>query len=144
MVVRPKSASKPLPALLEFTIYDSQNYAKECAAHGYAGVVAYTRGKRTSPAESFPTSTTATMPARSSIGSRSSRGVTVAWECTARAIAALPRGPLQRGLPPALKAIATSASSAPGIDVPMGGSIFQNSAYRWSLQVTNTKASLER
>jgi hypothetical protein len=43
-------------------------------------------------------------------------------------------------LPPALKAIATSsAPSAPGIDVPMGGSIFQNSAYRWSSYVTNTK-----
>ena len=41
-------------------------------------------------------------------------------------------------LPPALKAIASSASSAPGIDFPMEGSIFQNSAYRWSLQVTNT------
>ena len=45
MVVRPKSPAKPLPALLEFTIFDSQNYAKECAAHGYVGVVAYTRGK---------------------------------------------------------------------------------------------------
>jgi len=32
-----ESASKPLPALLEFTIYDSRNYAKECAAHGYVG-----------------------------------------------------------------------------------------------------------
>ncbi len=39
--------------------------------------------------------------------------------------------------PPALKAIATSATSAPGIDLPMGGSIFQNSAYRWSSYVTN-------
>ncbi len=45
VVVRPKNPSKPLPALLEFTIYDSQNYAKECAAHGYAGVIAYSRGK---------------------------------------------------------------------------------------------------
>ncbi len=46
VVVRPKSPSKPLPALLEFTIYDSQNDAKECAAHGFVGVVAYTRGRR--------------------------------------------------------------------------------------------------
>ena len=40
-------------------------------------------------------------------------------------------------LPPALKAIATSAPLAPGIDAPMDGGIFQNSAYRWSLQVTH-------
>jgi pimeloyl-ACP methyl ester carboxylesterase len=40
--------------------------------------------------------------------------------------------------PAALKAIATSAPLAPGIDMPMVGGIFENSAYRWSLQVTNT------
>jgi putative CocE/NonD family hydrolase len=44
-------------------------------------------------------------------------------------------------LPSALKAIATSAARAPGINVPMDGNIFQNSAYRWSLHVTNSKAS---
>jgi putative CocE/NonD family hydrolase len=46
-------------------------------------------------------------------------------------------------MPPALKAIATSAATAPGIDVPMEGGIFQNSAYRWSSYVTNTKPSDE-
>jgi putative CocE/NonD family hydrolase len=46
-------------------------------------------------------------------------------------------------LPPALKAIATSGPSAPGIDIPMGGNIFQNSGYRWSSYVTNTTASDE-
>ena len=34
-------------------------------------------------------------------------------------------------MPAALKAVATSDASAPGIDVPMAGSIFRNSAYRW-------------
>ena len=42
-------------------------------------------------------------------------------------------------MPPALKAIATSGPSAPGIDVPMGGGIFHNSAYRWSSYVTNSE-----
>jgi len=46
-------------------------------------------------------------------------------------------------MPPALKAIAASAPYAPGIDVPMEGGIFQNSAYRWSLFVTSTKPSVE-
>jgi putative CocE/NonD family hydrolase len=45
--------------------------------------------------------------------------------------------------PAALKAIATSAPLAPGIDMPMVGGIFENSAYRWSLQVTNTDPSLD-
>ena len=44
VLVRPRADGKPIPALLEFTIYaNSPNYAKECAAHGYAGIVAYTR-----------------------------------------------------------------------------------------------------
>ena len=48
MVMRPRGASRSrLPTLLEFTIYVyPENYAKECAAHGYAGVVAYSRGRR--------------------------------------------------------------------------------------------------
>ena len=54
MVVRPTSPAKPLPTLLEFTIYDSQNYAKECAAHGYVGVVAYTRGVHEGAGRSIP------------------------------------------------------------------------------------------
>jgi len=143
VMVRPRNASKPLPTLLEFTIYNSQNYAKECAAHGYVGVVAYTRGKRTSPPEVVPYEYDG-----------DDAGAVINW------IAGQPWSDGRVGMygdgysgftpwaaatrvPSALKAIATSASSAPGIDVPMEGSIFQNSAYRWSLHVTNTQASLE-
>jgi putative CocE/NonD family hydrolase len=39
--------------------------------------------------------------------------------------------------PAALKAIATSAANVPGIDTPMEGNIFQNSAYGWSLEKIN-------
>ncbi len=42
-----------------------------------------------------------------------------------------------RNLPPELKAIATTDATAPGIDSPMTGNIFQNSAYRWAYQVTH-------
>ena len=42
VVIRPRHAAAPLPALLEFTgDPDSRDRARECAAHGYAGVVAY-------------------------------------------------------------------------------------------------------
>ena len=46
-----------------------------------------------------------------------------------------------KSLPPALKAIATAASSAPGINVPMEGNIPRNSAYGWSLDVGGNIAS---
>ncbi len=143
LLVRPQTISKPLPALLEFTIYDSRNYAKECAAHGYVGVVAYTRGTHDSPRQVVPyqhdgddaravIDWIAKQPwsdGRVGMYGDAYSGFT-SWAAAKR-------------LPPALKAIATSATTAPGIDVPMGGSIFQNSGYRWSSYVTNTKTSDE-
>jgi putative CocE/NonD family hydrolase len=143
MVVRPKDAAKPLPTLLEFTIYDTLNFALECAAHGYVGVVAYSRGKHTNPEIVVPyqhdgadasavIDWIAKQPwsdGRVGMYGNGYSGFTP-WAAAKHA-------------PAALKAIATSASNAPGIDVPMGGGIFQNSAYRWSSFVTNTKASDE-
>ena len=137
-VVRPKDA-KPLPALLEFTIYDTKNDALECAAHGYAGVVAYTRGKRTNPAMLVPyehdgadadavISWTVKQPwsdGRVGMYGNGYSGFT-AWAAA-------------KHPPAALKAIAVSAPNAPGIDVPMAGGIFQNSAYRWSSFVMDTR-----
>jgi putative CocE/NonD family hydrolase len=139
VLVRPQSLSKPLPTLLEFTIYDSRNYAKECAAHGYVGVVAYTRGTHASPHHVVPyqfdgddartvINWIAKQPwsdGRVGMYGEGYSGFTP-WAAAKR-------------LPSALKAIATSAATAPGIDVPMGGNIFQNSAYRWSLYVTKDK-----
>jgi putative CocE/NonD family hydrolase len=141
IVVRPKGTPKPLPALLEFTLYDSQNYAKECAAHGFVGVVAYARGKHGSARSVVPyqhdgddaravINWIAKQPwsdGRVGMYGEAYSGF-AAWAAAKR-------------MPPALKAIATSGPSAPGVDVPMGGNIFQNSAYRWSSYVTNTNAA---
>jgi len=106
------------------------------------GVVAYTRGTHDSPARSFPISTTVTMRERSSNGLPSNPGVTAAWQCTAMPTAAYLVGGRQ-----ATAARAQShrdiGNHRSGIDVPMGGNIFQNSAYRWSSYVTNTKTSDE-
>jgi uncharacterized protein len=137
VVVRPKSASKPLPALLEYTIYVTQNYAKEVAAHGYVGVVAYARGRGKSSGKFVPyqhdgddaravINWIARQPwsdGRVGMYGGSYSGFTQ-WAAA-------------KHLPPALKAIATSAGGiAPGIDVPDEGNIFRNYAYRWSLYVT--------
>ncbi len=136
-IVRPKSTSMPLPTLLEFTIYDSPDHAKECAAHGYAGVVAYARGTRTTPRSVVPyqhdgddaravidwIAKQAWSDGRVGMYGEGYSGFT-AWAAATH-------------LPPALKAIASSAPSAPGIDFPMDGNIFENSGYRWSLQLTD-------
>jgi uncharacterized protein len=143
VVARPKGPSEPLPTLLEATIDDSRNFAKECAAHGYVGVVAYTRGTRKNPRSVVPyqhdgedaravIDWIAKQPWSDGRVGMYGDGYSAftSWAAATR-------------LPPALKAIATSASTAPGVDVPMAGSIFKNSAYRWSLNLITTKASVE-
>lgn len=139
LVIRPRGAAKPLPTLLEFTIYDSPNYAKECAAHGYVGVVGFVRGVHGSSQQTVPyqhdgedaraiIEWIAKQPwsdGRVGMYGDGYSGFT-AWAAAKR-------------MPPALKAIAASAPTAPGVDFPMAGGIFQNPAYRWSSYVTNTK-----
>lgn len=50
VLVRPRKPPSLLPALLEFTTDVGSNYdAMDCAAHGYAGVIAYARGRARSP-----------------------------------------------------------------------------------------------
>jgi putative CocE/NonD family hydrolase len=144
VVARPKSRSEPLATLLEVTIEDSQNLAKECAAHGYVGVVAHIRGTRTSPRRVVPFE-----------HDREDARAVIAWIAKqpwsngrvgmyGDGYSAFTSWAAATRLPPALKAIATSGSTAPGIDVPMAGSIFQNSAYRWSLIVTTNDAVADK
>jgi uncharacterized protein len=140
VLVRPKADGKLVPALLEFTIYvNSPNYAQECAAHGYAGIVAYTRETPDSYYRVAPFKTDgedaravidwiAKQPwsdGRVGMYGGSYSGFTQ-WAAAKR-------------LPAALKAIAASSPNAPGIDFPMRGSIFRNSAYRWAYNITNKK-----
>jgi len=144
-LVRPRAAVKPLTTLLELTLDGSaQNYAKECAAHGYVGVTAYVRAKADSPEGIVPYEDDGE-DARAVIdwiakqpwsdgrvgmygGSYSSF---VQWAAAKR-------------LPSALQAIATSAASAPGIDAPLEGGIFRSSAYRFSYCSTHSQAPDEK
>ncbi len=135
VLVRPKDDSKPRPTLLEFTIYvDARTFARECAAHGYAGVVAFVRGERRSPGKIVPFQNDGE-DARAVIDwiakqSWSDGGVGM-YGGTYSAFAAW-AATTTRHVPAALKAIAVDSAIAPGIDMPMPGNIFHNSAYRWS------------
>jgi len=140
-VTRPKSAAGPLATLLELSIDPTRNFSKEYAAHGCAGIAAYMEGSRAIPFVPYQHDGEEARALIQWIAQQpwSDGRVAMVGEgysgFTAWAAAARP--------PAALKAIATSAPVAPGIDMPMVGSIFENSAYRWSLQVTNTDPSLD-
>src|SRR5579871_3440786 len=139
MLVRPRTATGKLPTLLEFTIYVyPENYALECAAHGYVGVVAYTRGKRESRGAVEPyvhdgadarevIDWIAKQPWSDGRVGMYGTGYSAfaAWAAAKRPSHAL-------------RAIATSSSIAPGIDAPDRGGIFLNSSYRWARYVTGT------
>jgi uncharacterized protein len=140
-VIRPRRATGTLTTLLELSIDPARNFAKEYAAHGFAGVAAYIERGRVIPFVPYQhdgdearavinwITKQAWSDGRVAMVGEGYSGFT-AWAGAARA-------------PAALKAIATSAPMAPGIDAPMMGGIFQNSAYRWSLQVTNTDPALD-
>jgi uncharacterized protein len=132
-VIRPKRRTAVLPALFEFTLSGSRNHAKECAAHGYACVVAYARWNRGSPEGLSPFEH----------DGDDARAV-IAWITRqpwsdgrvgmyGDGYSAFTSWAAAKRPPPALKAIATSAATTPGINFPMEGGIFRNSAYRWSL-----------
>jgi uncharacterized protein len=136
-LVRPKTAGKPLPTLLEYTTYLTPGYAREVAAHGYVGVIAYARGTGRSTGVAVPyqhdgedvravINWIAMQPwSDGTVGMYGSTysGFTP-WAAAKR-------------LPAALKAIAATSPTAPGIDVPNDGGVFRNFAYRWSLYVMN-------
>lgn len=135
-VVRPKQADQPLPALLEFTIDPDQDDAADSAAHGYVGVVAYTRGKMRTRGRILPfehdgadarlvIEWIARQPWSDGRVAMIGAGYSgfAAWAATRR-------------LPAALKAIATADAMAPGIDFPMEGRIVRNAAYRWASEHT--------
>jgi uncharacterized protein len=136
-VIRPTGLNKPLPSLLEFAASEAHGDAKESAAHGYAGIVAYTAAKRKSAAGTDPFEF-AGADARAVINWIAKQD----WSDGRVGVygdgySGYAPWAAAKKLPEALKAIATSASVVPGIGLPMEGGIFQNSAYGWSLQMAD-------
>ncbi len=119
VVIRPRDAPARLPALLEFTIHvDPHNDARECAAHGYASVIAYARGTAGSSAALAPYEHDGD-DARAVIEWIAeqpwSDGRVGMYGSGYSAFAAWAAA---KQPPPALKALAASSAAAPGVDAP--------------------------
>lgn len=142
MIVRPRSAA-PATALLNFTIYARDDWAfldaARMAGRGYAGVVAYSRGKGRSPDQVVPY-----------VHDGADAATVIAWLAAqdwsdgrvgmfSGSYNASTQWAALKHMPPALKAIATNASNAPGIDTPMEGNVFLNFMYPWPFYTTNLK-----
>jgi len=132
-VIRPGRADAGLPALLRFTLDPLEDDARLSAARGYVGVTAYVRGRT-------PDGKGAVWPF---VRDGEDAAAVIDWIArqpwSDGRVAMLGEGysgyaawAAARRKPPALKAIATIAPMAPGIDFPMAGQIFRNAMVRWA------------
>ena len=145
LLVRPRDASGRLPTLLNFTIYVDPNNnmadSRLTAAHGYAGMVAYTRGKACSPGK------------RSDYVHDGADGAALIDWITAQpwsdgrvgmyggSYEGFTQWAVAKYRPKGLKAIMPGSPAGPGIDVPMEGNVFWNFVYPFPFYTTNTKAN---
>jgi putative CocE/NonD family hydrolase len=132
-IVRPARAKGALTTLLRFTLDPAEDDARRSAVKGYVGVTAYVRGRT-------PDGKGAVRPFV-----RDGEDATAVIDWIARQpwsdgrVAMLGDGysgyaawAAARRKPAALKAIATIAPMAPGIDFPMAGQIYRNAMVRWA------------
>ncbi|MET3383573.1 hypothetical protein SAMN05443580_1189 [Variovorax sp. OV084] len=132
-LVRPGRANGTLPTLLRFTLDPAEDDAQHSAAKGYVGVTAYVRGRT-------PDGKGAVWPF---VRDGEDAAAVIDWIARQAwsdgRVAMLGDGysgyaawAAARRRPAALKAIATIAPMAPGIDFPMAGQIFRNAMVRWA------------
>ena len=142
IVVKEKGVMTPQPVILQYTIYVRGNDVeslKESVDKGYIGVMAYTRGKGSSPDEIWPYENDANDAydvidwiskqkwSDGNVGmfGGSYNGFTQ-WAAAKK-------------LHPALKTIASYVANRPGMGLPMENNIFINPNYEWAFYVGNNK-----
>jgi putative CocE/NonD family hydrolase len=145
LVVRPRASPTRLPGLLLFTIYydfaDNLNDARLTAAHGYASVVGFTRGKACSPDKPVPYEHDGADAASliDWITAQSwSDGRVGMYEGSYNGFT---QWAMAKYMPKGLTAMMTGAPAAPGIDVPMEGNVFWNFLYPWTFYTANGKGA---
>ena len=140
-IVRPRNAAKPLPALLNFTIYSGPVQpmfeARRSASNGYIGVEGFTRGKMCGPEKPVPVE-----------HDGADADAVIEWIarqpwCDGRvgmyggSYEGFTQWAAAKHRPKALKAMMPSVTFAPGIDFPMDGNVFTTYAYPWPFYTTN-------
>jgi len=143
IVVRERAVNEPMPTALNFTIYADTvalpQRAVAAAAHGYVGVVAFSRGKHLSTDEVRPyehevddthavldwITTQPWSDGRVGMYGGSYDGF-AAWAATKR-------------LHPALKTIVPWVPAIPGYGLPMENNVFLNANYGWAFFVGNDR-----
>lgn len=137
-LVRPGRTNGALPALLRFTLDPAEDDAQRSAVKGYVGVTAYVRGRT-------PDGKGAVWPF---VRDGEDAAAVIDWIARQAwsdgRVCMLGDGysgyaawAAARRRPAALKAIATIAPMAPGIDFPMAGQIFRNAMVRWAQEHAN-------
>lgn len=131
-VVRPRGADLKRTALLQYGLDPALDDAHACAAHGYAGVLAWSRlrdGNRP-PAPFAHEGEDARAVIRWIAQQPWSDGRVGMYGSGYAGYAAWAAA---KQLPAPLRAIATTDPMAPGISFPAPGRIFRNDAYAWAL-----------
>ena len=142
-MVRKKGMREPQPASLRFTIYVnpfSLYLAKTAAIHDYVGIVAYARGKRSSPDVIAPWEHEV----------EDTYGV-IDWISRQRwcngkvgmygaSYDGFTQWAAAKSLHPALKTIVPGSASLPGFGLPMQNNVFQNANYAWPFYVMDNRS----
>jgi len=137
-LVRPGRTKDALPTLLRFTLDPAEDDAQRSAAKGYVGVTAYVRGRT-------PDGNGAAWPF---VRDGEDAAAVIDWIARQAwsdgrvcmigdGYSGYAAWAAARLRPAALKAIATIAPMAPGIDFPMAGQIFRNAMVRWAQEHAN-------
>ena len=142
-VVRPRDASRKLPAALQFTIYADRSTALPkalaAASRGYVGVIGFTRGKWKSPTNVVPYEYDGA-DARAVIDwiSRQpwSDGRVGMWGGSYNGFT---QWAAAKRLHPALKTIVPYCPNDPGFGLPMNNNVFLTANYGWAFYATNNK-----
>jgi len=132
-LVRPARAKGVLPTLLRFTLDPAEDDAQRSALKGYNGLTVFARGRAADgsgavqPFEYEADDAKAVIEWIAKQPWSDGRVAMIGDGYSGYAAWAA-----ARGKPAALKAIATIAPMAPGIDFPMSGQIYRNEMVRWA------------
>ncbi len=142
IVVLKRGINTPQPAVLQYTIYaDSTDWTRiiEPAAYGYAGIIAYTRGKGRSPEKIVPYEDDG-KDANAVIDWISKQS----W-CNGKigmyggSYNGFTQWAAAKYHNPALKTIVPYVAAIPGLGLPMENNVFINANYGWAFYVTDNK-----